>query len=214
MLTIYGRRNSSNVQLVMWAVHELGLTCERIDYGIGHASPKSTEYLAKNPMGLVPALEDGDLTMWESTAILRYLGAAYGDEAFWPRDPRKRAALDVWAEWGKNEFAAAVLDIFVFEVRTLPENQTPERLQALTDRLAPMARILNARVADRPWIGGDGFTFADIACGHILHRYHTLDWSRPDLPALQAYYERLQTRAAYRDHAMVNYDDLRGKYPS
>ena len=214
MLTIYGRRNSSNVQLVMWAVHELGLKVERFDYGIGHASPKSPEYLAMNPMGLVPVLRDGDLTLWESAAILRYLGAAYGDEVFWPQDPRDRAALDVWAEWGKGEFAAAVLGIFVCEVRTPAERQTPELLQSLSDKVAPMAQILDARISDRTWVGGENFTFADIACGHILHRYHTLDWPRPDLPGLSAYYERLQTRAAYRDHAMVNFDALRGAYPA
>ena len=63
MLTIYGRRNSANVQVAMWTIHELGLEHRRIDVGIGHASPQEPDYLAKNPMGLVPTLEDGDTTL-------------------------------------------------------------------------------------------------------------------------------------------------------
>ena len=61
MITIYGRSNSSSVQLVMWAIHELGLEHERLDYGHGHTSTQSEAYLAMNPMGRVPVLVDGDL---------------------------------------------------------------------------------------------------------------------------------------------------------
>lgn len=211
MLTIYGRRNSSNVQLVMWAVHELGLQHERLDYGFGHASPRTEAFLAMNPMGRIPVLRDGDVTMFESAAILRYLGARYGDDGFWPSDPARRGPLDTWAEWGKNSFAAVVLDIFHYEVRTRPENRDPAVFDKAVAALVPLAAILDARVAGRMWIG-DSFGFADIACGHILHRYFTLDWPRPDLPALAAYFARLQTRPAYRDHAMVDYEALRGGY--
>ncbi len=89
MLTIYGRATSSNVQLVMWAVGELGLAHERLDYGHVHGGIDTPEFRAMNPRGLVPVLRDGDLVVWESCAILRYLAARYGDGgAFWPADPR------------------------------------------------------------------------------------------------------------------------------
>lgn len=213
MLTVYGRRNSSNVQLVMWAVNELGLPHQRIDYGVGHASPKSPDFLSRNPMGLVPVIDDGSVTIWESTAILRYLGSKYGSDDFYPNAPETRGPLDSWAEWGKTTFGHAILDIFVHEVRTAPQDRDPANLDRCVKYLTPLATILNDRLKDRDWIGGATFTFADIACGHLLHRYHTLDWPRPDLPALAAYYERLQNRPAYRDHAMVDYTDLYGAYP-
>ena len=72
--------------------------------------------------------------------------------------------------------------------------------------------VLADRIGDGPWLAGEAFTFADIACGHILHRYFTLNWERPSLPALAAYYERLQSRPAYRRHAMMSYESLRGSY--
>jgi glutathione S-transferase len=212
MITIYGRRNSSSVQLVMWAIHELGIEHQRLDYGHGHASTRTDDYLALNPMGRVPVMVDGSVSMFESAAILRYLGAAYGDEDFWPSDPVRRGPLDAWAEWGKNTFAATVLDIFVYDVRLAPETRDPSILERATEKLIPLARILSDRIGDATWLGGDRFTFADIACGHILHRFFALNWPRPDLPRLRSYYERLQGRPAYRDHAMVPYDELRGSY--
>ena len=105
MLTIYGRATSSNVQLVMWAIAELDLPYERLDYGHIHGGNDTPEFRAMNPRGLVPVLKDGDLIVWESTAILRYLAAAYGGGgAFWPADPALRARIDMWAEWGKTNF--------------------------------------------------------------------------------------------------------------
>ena len=212
MLTVYGRRSSSSVQLVMWAIHELDIDHRRLDYGHGYASTETETYLAKNPMGRIPVIEDGSLTMFESAAILRYLGATYGDDDFWPRAPQDRAPLDTWAEWGKNTFTEAVLAIFVYDVRLSPETRDPAILEQAIEALSPLARIFDERVNNRTWIGGETFTFADIACGHILYRYFTLDWERPRLPALAAYYERLQQRPAFRDHVMVSYEELRGSY--
>jgi glutathione S-transferase len=165
-----------------------------------------------NPMGRVPLMVDGSVCMFESAAILRYLGATYGGETFWPSRPAHRGPLDTWAEWGKNTFTEAVLDVFVYDVRLSPETRDPAILERASAKLIPLARILSDRIGDSLWLGGNNFTFADIACGHILHRYFTLNWERPDLPTLGSYYERLQSRQAYRDHAMVSYEELRGSY--
>lgn len=212
MIRVFGRRNSSSVQLVMWAIGELGLEHERLDFGHGYASTKTEDYLRMNPMGRVPVLIDGPVVLFESAAILRYLGARYGDDGFWPVDPGRRGPLDAWAEWGKNTFTSAVLDIFVFDVRMDPKTRDPAMLQRATETLIPLARMLDARIGTGQWLDDDRFSFADIACGHILHRYFSLDWDRPDLANLSAYYDRLQTRDAYRAHAMVSYEALRGSY--
>ena len=88
MATIYGRATSSNVQAVMWGAAELGLAPERLDYGHVFGGTDTPEFRAMSPHGLVPVLKDGDLVVWESCAILRYLAAAYGDGgAFLARRP-------------------------------------------------------------------------------------------------------------------------------
>ena len=97
MITILGRRTSINVQAVIWLLNEMGLTHAREDYGIGFGGTDTPAYRAMNPMGLVPVLKDGDLTMFESQAILRYLAAEYGDcdaVAAKSESPRTRGSVD------------------------------------------------------------------------------------------------------------------------
>ena len=212
MITVYGRRNSSSVQLVMWAIHELGLEHERLDYGHGHAATNTDAYLSMNPMGRVPALVDGPVSLFESAAILRYLAAQYGDEDFWPSNPERRAELDKWAEWGKNTFTEAVLDIFVYDVRLDPQTRDPAVLHDAAQKVSGLARLLEDRIGTGPCLRSDTLTFADIACGHILYRYFNLDWPRPELPNLKSYYERLKKRSAFSEHVMVSYEDLCGSY--
>jgi glutathione S-transferase len=208
MLTIYGRATSSNTQLVMWAIGELGLDYERLDYGGAFGKTDTPEYRAMNPMGLVPVARDGGLTMFESGAILRYLGARYGAEPFWPADPAKRAAVDVWAEWGKVTLAPAITAIFVRAVRTPPSKHDPK---AIAEAVAGADRLL-AMLADwlreRPWLAGNDFTYADIPAGYLLYRYYNMPVKRSPIPAIDAYYARLQERPAFRTHSMVNFDSL------
>ena len=91
MITIWGRPTSSNVQTVMWALAELGLAHERLDWGGAFGGNDDPAYRAMNPNGLIPVMKDGETVLWESPVIVRYLGAAYGDAQFWPADPGTRA---------------------------------------------------------------------------------------------------------------------------
>ncbi len=211
MLTIWGRKSSSNVQSVMWCVAELGLPYRRIDVGHKYGGNDTPEFLAMNPNGLVPVLRDGDdEPLWESGAILRYLAARYGDEAFWPRDAAARAQLDKWAEWGKLNVSMEVnRSLFSPIVRTAPRDRNEGAIAAALRSIARTLAIAERRLADHSFLCGDGFTLADIPFGHILFRYFTLPLDRPDLPAVRRYYDRLTARPAYREHVMVSYDELR-----
>jgi len=212
MLTIYGRTTSSSTQLVKWTADELKIEYEWQDYGHGFAATNTAEYLAKNPMGKVPVVEDQELILFESAAILRYLSAKYGDNKFWPNNLAERASLDKWAEWGKNSFTEAVLEIFVYDVRLSPHERDPQILKLATEKLVPLAKVLDRQLQNKTWIGGSQFTFADIACGHILYRYFNLEWDRPNCTNLDSYYERLQEREHFRECVMVSYEPLRGSY--
>jgi glutathione S-transferase len=123
MITIWGRNTSSNVQVAMWAIAELGLEHERIDWGGKFGGNDDPEYRAMNPNGLVPTVRDGDLVLWESPAILRYLGARYGGEGFWPADPAERARLDMWAEWAKTSICPPLIYQVFWQLVRTPEDQ-------------------------------------------------------------------------------------------
>lgn len=211
MLTVWGRATSSNVQAVMWTIAELGLAHQRHDIGHSFGGNKTPDYLAMNPNGLVPVVRDGDgAPMWESAAIVRYLAASYGDEAFWPRNPAVRVKLDMWAEWIKTSFAPAFTrQLFFPLVRFSPKLLKPGQIEAATDALKPLALMLDKRLGDGPYLDGDELTFADMITGHLLYRYYTLDFDRAATPRLDAYYARLSARPHYREHVMVSYESLR-----
>ncbi len=208
-LIIHGRATSSNVQTAVWAVAELDLDFERLDVGGAFGGTNTEAYRAMNPMGLVPVLQDGAVTLFESCAIVRYLGARYGEEAFWPTDPAARAALDQWAEWGKGTFARSVIyDVFWILVRTPSAERNADVLAANVAAVGKLAIMLDRRIGDGPYLNGDDLSFADIIVGHALYRYYTLNIDRADTPNLDAYYQRLTERPAYASHVMIDYSCL------
>lgn len=112
MLKVWSRKNSSNVQKVMWAIGELGLAYERIDLGLEFGGNDTPAYLAMNPTGLVPTLIDGDFILWESNSIVRYLANRYGQGTLEPADPKTRALANQWMDWQMSTFLPAFWDVF------------------------------------------------------------------------------------------------------
>src|SRR6476661_5757432 len=108
MLTIWGRISSINVQKVVWTAGEVGQTFERIDVGGAFGGNREAAYLARNPNGLIPVLEDGDVCIWESNSIVRYLAARYGAGWIWEEDPSLRADADRWLAWMLTELQPAL----------------------------------------------------------------------------------------------------------
>ena len=216
MLTVWGRANSSNVQKVMWAIAEMGLAHERIDLGGPFGGLDTPEFRARNPNGLIPVIEDpefedGGLVIWESHAIVRYLAGRHGQDGLWPADPGTCALADQWMDWFQTTLNPAFGPVFAGLVWTPPSRQDPAAIAAAAARTGKVLEILEARLAETPYVAGPDLTMGDIPYGPTLYRYFTLEIARPGLPNLEAYYRRLQERPAYRAHSMVSYESLRAK---
>lgn len=199
MLTIWGRLNSHNVKKVAWFADEIGLPYVRHD--VGGKFGMSADYLAKNPNRLIPTIEDGDVTLWESNAILRYLAARYAP-ALWPIDPAERAQGDKWMDW-QFSFADAQRDAFLQLVRIPPEQRDGQLLTASAAASGAAMRILDRTLAVQPWLSGVSFGVADVPMGVYAHSFFTLDMERPDVPHVRAWYDRLRTRPAYVQSVMI-----------
>ncbi len=211
MIKVWGRASSSNVQSVMWCINELKLPHDRIDAGLMYGVTDTPDYLAMNPNGTVPTIVDGsNPPLWESGAILRYLANKYGKAPFWPDDPVQRADVDRWAEWGKvsvqTNFSGP---IFWKLVRTQPEQRDEQQLAAAVKHFEKFLTIADQRLSTRKFLVNDDFTLADIQFGHILFRYYDVDIKRSPLPELRRYYDQLTTMPNYKQHVMINYDELR-----
>ncbi len=202
MLKIWGRANSSNVQKVLWCCTELGLDNERIDAGLAFGVVDQPDYLALNPNGRVPTIEDDGFVLWESNAILRYLAGKYGGATLWPDDPQARANVDRWMDWQAMSLWPALVPAFFGLVRTPETQRDGAAIQASVDETTVFARILDGQLAGKEFVVGANFTLADLVLGIIAHRWFTLAIERPALANLDAWYGRLNERAGFREHVL------------
>lgn len=210
-LTLWGGASSANVQKTLWALEELGLPYAHKLVGGAHGGLNEPAYRAMNPNGLVPTLQDGDLTVWESHATLRYLAATYGENLLWPADPRERALVDQWTDWTATTFQPGWIAVFWLFVRTPREQHDEKAIAAALAKTIAALRIADANLAERDYLAGDSLTYADIAAGVALYRWFTMDIDRPAMPGVENWYLRLQRRPAFRKAVMVSYEELVGR---
>ncbi|MDX5359775.1 MAG: glutathione S-transferase family protein [Alphaproteobacteria bacterium] len=202
MITLWGRANSINVQKVLWTCEELGLEIVRHDVGGPYGGTDTPEYRAMNPNGLVPTLQDGDVTVWESNAVVRYLAARYGAGSLWPEDPGVRAAADKWMDWQLSTAQPHQRTLIMQVVRTPPEKRDTAAVAAAMSGAAQALELLEGAFGDGAFLVGDGLTIADVALGPMMHRFVALDVPRPRLPKLEAWYARLTDRPGFARHVM------------
>lgn len=200
MLTIWGRLNSHNVKKVVWLAEELSLPYQRHD--VGGTFGMDDAYLARNPNLLIPTIEDGPLTLWESNAILRYLAARHPQAGLWPEDPAVRALADRWMDW-QFSYADAQRPIFLNLVRRAPEARDATAVADAIGRCSAMLAILDAELARTPWLSGDSFGIGDIPMGVYAHTWFGVDIARPSFPNVERWYRALVERPGYAANVMI-----------
>ncbi len=203
MLKIWGRKNSINVQKVLWCCEELELDYERVDVGGPFGGNREPEYLAMNPNGLVPTISDVGFVLWESNAIVRYLAAKHGMGTLYPDNLAVRAEADKWMDWQMGTVWARFRPVFLGLVRTPPEERDVEGIEAGRRATEETMRILDAHLADHDYVAGSSFTMGDIPLGATAYRWLNLEIERPPLPGLEAWYGRLCERPAFRKSVML-----------
>ncbi|MGJ4947252.1 glutathione S-transferase family protein [Bradyrhizobium sp. HKCCYLS20291] len=201
-LTIWGRRNSVNVQKVLWCLDELDIAYARIDAGMQFGRNNEPDYLAMNPNGRIPTLVEGDFVLWESNAIMRYLCLAHGGNTpLYPSAPRRRAALERWLDWTLSTVQPIERPLFWGLVRTPAEQRDMAALQKAADEAAAMWRILDAHLAGRTFVEAETFTLADIALGAYARRWFGVEGVvKPDLPNISRWYQLISQRPAFIRH--------------
>jgi glutathione S-transferase len=199
---VWGRGTSSNVMKVLWALGELDQPFERIDVGGAFGKTDTPEYRAMNPTGLVPTLQEGSFTLWESNAIVRYLAQAHGsDSPLWPTDARARAIIDHWMDAQQSVLNRPMSAVFWGLVRTPAEQRDLSSIKTSIGETAGVWRMIETELNRHDFIAGADFTLCDICWGVHAHRWFGMDYlglSRPELPALRAWYDRLCRRPAYQ----------------
>lgn len=191
MYKLLGRATSGNVQKVIFLLKEINAAYERVDYGRQFENTTTPEYLAMNPTQKVPTLVDGDLTIWESHTILRYV-AAKEKSALIPTDIGARTQVERWMDWLLAALNSAYLGGFRDAKKTEAE-RAPDTVKNLVTELA----ILEKQLGKTPWVAGADFSLADIALGPIVKRCVAFPFDIPAMPNISAWLAKLAERPAF-----------------
>jgi glutathione S-transferase len=206
MLTILGRDNSINVRKVLWTCAEIGLPFTLEAWGAGVRSTQEPGFLTLNPNGLVPVMRelsgDGELVLWESNTICRYLANKHGRDDLLPAPPRERARVEQWMDWMAGELNNAWRYAFMALVRHSAAHTDAAAVQASIVNWNRHMAMLDAHL--QRWGSGyaaaDHFTLADVVLGLATHRWFGSPIQRPALSAVSAYYKRLSQRPGFAAH--------------
>jgi len=203
MLKIWGRKNSINVQKVMWTVAELGVEAERVDAGMAHGIVGEPWYADANPNRLVPTIDDDGVVLWESNVIVRYLAQKHGDGRFCPANIVTRFDAERWMDWQGTVLWPALRPLFIALIRTLPQQRDAAVISKGESLSLSALRILDARLSNRTFLAGDAFSMGDIPAAATVHRWYALDIDHPDLPNVLRWYGLMRERPPFRRIVMT-----------
>lgn len=193
-MRLLGRKTSGNVQKVMWLLEELKMPYTREDYGRQFNNNTTTpEYLAMNPNAKVPTLVDGDLVVWESNTILRYV-AAKAKSALYPADLARRTQVERWMDWQLAALNPGYL--FMFKESKLEPDKRGAEFGAQLKDFAAQLSILDQSIGD--FVAGNEMSLADICLGPIVYRCIRFPVELPALPNLKRWDAAISAREPFK----------------
>jgi glutathione S-transferase len=203
MMRVLGRADSLNVRKVMWALEELGITCEREDCGGPFGGNDTPDYLELNPNGLVPTIVDGETVVWESNSIIRYLADRQNAAAFGGSTPADRAKISKWMDWQLSALNPPISALFTQLVRLSPDKRDQHVIDANLKTLRHLMNILAGALPEQGFLFGAQLSAADIVIGVILHRFFALVPEAEVAPRVAAYHGALAGRPGFRAHVAI-----------
>lgn len=166
MIKLYGVRQSRAMRC-LWVLEELGVDYEHVPTSYT-TDAKTPEFAAINPNQRVPALVDGELTLFESMAINLYLARKYGSKGLHPKTLEDEARALQWSFWAMTEVEPSLLQVLTHR-RALPPAERDEALASAAEaRLAQPLRVLDGALAGRKYLLGDSFSIADLNVAAVL----------------------------------------------
>jgi glutathione S-transferase len=190
---------SPNSRRALMTAIQLGLPVERVLVDLRKGEQKRPEYLALNPNGKVPTLEDDGLALWESRAIMMYLADKAPGQTLYPQELRARADVNHWLFWDAVHFSPAI-QVLTYE-RVLKAmiglgEADPKEIERGNRLLAPLLAVLDAHLANREWLCGNALTLADLSLATPLL---LAERAQVALPAnVAAWFARVQALDAWK----------------
>ena|SRR5579872_6113248 len=186
-----------NPQKVKFALIELGLDCEMITVDLAKGAHREPAFLALNPFGRVPVLVDGDLVLWESHAMLAYLGETTG--RLWPSAAAGRADALKWLFFLSQHMMTAAGEV-ALPLRSKLSGVAYDEADVARGRktLTAALPIVENQLARHRWVMGDAFSLVDCAYGPVFNVAEKAGFSFADYPKIGAYLGTIRQRPAWK----------------
>lgn len=193
-LKVYGVPKSRAFR-VLWVAAELGIPYENIPVDSA-AMPKPPELLAANPMGRIPAIDDGGFTLFESLAITMYLAKKHSPGRLYPAALEDEARCWQWTLWGANEIEHPLVELGRHRFAYEPEKREEAVARASLEKLAKPLAVLESHLAAHPYMLGEAFSIADLNVASLLYFCWFRKIENGTGPATGRWLERVLTRPA------------------
>jgi glutathione S-transferase len=183
MLRLWGRKSSINVLKVLWCFAELGLEegkdFERIDAGLQFGIVRSPEFLKLNPNGLVPTLEDGNIVLWESNTIMRYLAAQYDQQQRFPHDVKAQYGSEKWMDWQVGTMWPMLRPAFIGLTRVPEAERDHAAILKSYQDTSQLFSLLDQTLDSQKYCAGERFSLGDIVLALCVHRWILMNETFP-----------------------------------
>ena len=194
MIKVYGVPASRTFR-TLWMLEELGLPYENIPTHFATGDTRKPEFLAINPNGHIPALVDGDVTMWESMAINLYLAKKY-DKGLLPKTLADECHAIKWSFWAMTEAEPHLLTVLMHRLFLPPDQRDAKAADAAIEKLNKPFTVLDAELAERKYLVGDGYSVADVNVASVLSWVSLLNISVEKFPNLNRWLDVCTSRPA------------------
>lgn len=201
-MRLYDFEYSGNCWKVRLLLDMLGLDYERVPVDSSRGETQTATFKAVSGRGQIPVLEDGDLRLWDSQAILFYLARRYGAAdggdgseggAWLPPDLAGEAQVLQWLALSENELLYGLA-----RARAALKFGRPFDVAACQAEGRAGLAVLEARLAEHDWLVGEHATIADLACYTYVALAHEAEVALEDYPAVRAWCARIAALPGYR----------------
>jgi glutathione S-transferase len=196
MIKLYDHPISGNCYKVRLALSQLSVDYDRINVDIFKGEQSTPEFRAVNPNKKIPVLVDEDFVMWESNAILLYLGRKFTPNHIYSDEPRIFGAIAQWLFFGKTTLDPALARARFMTRFSPPESRNEKELEGLRQAGKAALLILENHLGKNPFLA-DSYSIADIGCYPYVNIAEEGEISLSPFPAVQDWCERIRSQPGY-----------------
>jgi len=198
MITLYGSTRSSAGRCV-WLLEEIGVPYTLKEVDMRNKEHKSAEFLKINPNGKVPAMVDGDLTLFESMAINFYLAEAYKTELL-GKTPAEKGLVHQWSYWSIAELQNPMIQVFIQKVFVPAERRDDKVIEENLNQLPPLMTVLNNALEGKKYLVGNEFTLADLNTASVIGIAHAIGLDMKPYGNINAWLGAIADRPSFQKY--------------